>query len=45
MIPLSYSKEQRTKLRIKLHKASRKDNLHRYRVLLALVLMGKDNKE
>jgi len=40
MIPLSYSKEQRTELRIELHKATREDNLHRYRVLLALVLVG-----
>jgi transposase len=40
MIPLSYSKEQRTELRIELHKASREDHLHRYRVLLALVLIG-----
>ena len=40
MIPLSYSKEQRTELRIELHKASREDHLLRYRVLLALVLIG-----
>ncbi len=40
MIPLSDSKEQRTELRIELHKASRKGHLHRYRVLLALVLLG-----
>jgi len=40
MIPLSYSKEQRTELRIELHKATREGNLHRYRVLLSLVLIG-----
>lgn len=40
MIPLTYSKEQLTALRIELQKATRGGNLHRYRVLLALVLIG-----
>lgn len=40
MIPLSYSKEQLAELRIELQKATRRGNLHLYRVLLALVLIG-----
>lgn len=45
MIPLSYSKEQLTELHIELHKASREGHLHRYRVLLALVLIGERQQE
>lgn len=40
MIPLSYSKEQLKELRNELHKATKEGNTHRYRVLLALVLIG-----
>jgi transposase len=40
MIPLTYSKEQLAELRIELHRTTQKDGLHRYRVLLALVLIG-----
>jgi len=40
MIPLSYSKEQLEELRNELHKATKEGNTHRYRVLLALVLIG-----
>jgi len=40
MIPLTYSKEQLEELRIELHKANKGGNIHQYRVLLALVLIG-----
>jgi transposase len=40
MIQLSYSKEQLNELRIELTKASKGGNLHHYRVLLALILIG-----
>ena len=44
MIPLTYSKEQFSELRIVLHEASHDGNLHRYRVLLALVLIGEGHQ-
>jgi len=40
MIPLTYSKEQLEELRLELLKTSKGGNLHQYRVLLALVLIG-----
>jgi len=40
MIPLTYSKDQLEELRIELHKAKTGGNIHQYRVLLALVLIG-----
>lgn len=40
MIPLTYSKKQLKELQVELYKASKGTNIHRYRVLLALVLIG-----
>ncbi len=40
MIPLTYSKEQLDELRLEHIKASKGGNLHQYRVLLALILIG-----
>ena len=44
MISLTYSKEQLDALRIELPKATSGGNLHRYRVLLALVLIGEQKQ-
>lgn len=45
MIPLTYSKEQLEELRYELTKANKGGNLHHYRVLWALVLIGEQQHE
>ena len=43
MIPISYSKEQLKELYKELYKAHTTGNLHQYRVLFALILIGEKN--